>query len=121
MNTFGWTPSRGHRSGNRNRGTGRRCSGTSRADDGCRAFPDPRRRWWRLGRHRARQRARRWSIPGWSTMQTFENLSGGGGGVAIANLIENAESSHGTLDGQFDLLIVIRARAGRDFAELPAT
>ncbi|MBF9042832.1 tripartite tricarboxylate transporter substrate binding protein [Rhodobacterales bacterium HKCCE4037] len=28
---------------------------------------------------------------------SYENLSGGGGGVAIANLIENAESSYGTL------------------------
>jgi putative tricarboxylic transport membrane protein len=28
---------------------------------------------------------------------SFENMSGGGGGVAIANLIENARSSHGTL------------------------
>ncbi len=28
---------------------------------------------------------------------SYENMSGGGGGVAIANLIENARSSHGTL------------------------
>lgn len=28
---------------------------------------------------------------------TYENMSGGGGGVAIGNLIENAASSHGTL------------------------
>ncbi|MBE0412613.1 tripartite tricarboxylate transporter substrate binding protein [Yoonia sp.] len=28
---------------------------------------------------------------------TYENMSGGGGGVAIANLIANANSSHGTL------------------------
>ena len=28
---------------------------------------------------------------------SYENMSGGGGGVAIAHLIENAESNHGTL------------------------
>jgi len=42
---------------------------------------------------------------------TFENLSGGGGGVAIANLIENAESSHGTLMVN-STPIVIRALTG---------
>lgn len=28
---------------------------------------------------------------------TYENMSGGGGGVAIGHLIENADSLHGTL------------------------
>ena len=42
---------------------------------------------------------------------TFENMSGGGGGVAIANLIENARSSHGTLMVN-STPIVIRALTG---------
>lgn len=42
---------------------------------------------------------------------TFENLSGGGGGVAIANLIENAASSEGTLMVN-STPIVIRALTG---------
>ena len=42
---------------------------------------------------------------------TFENMSGGGGGVAIANLIENAASSHGTLMVN-STPIVIRALTG---------
>jgi putative tricarboxylic transport membrane protein len=42
---------------------------------------------------------------------TFENMSGGGGGVAIANLIENASSSHGTLMVN-STPIVIRALTG---------
>ncbi|MCC1480923.1 tripartite tricarboxylate transporter substrate binding protein [Roseibaca sp. Y0-43] len=42
---------------------------------------------------------------------TYENLSGGGGGVAIANLIENAASSHGTLMVN-STPIVIRALTG---------
>jgi putative tricarboxylic transport membrane protein len=42
---------------------------------------------------------------------TYENMSGGGGGVAIANLIENANSSHGTLMVN-STPIVIRALTG---------
>jgi putative tricarboxylic transport membrane protein len=42
---------------------------------------------------------------------TYENMSGGGGGVAIANLIENAASSHGTLMVN-STPIVIRALTG---------
>ncbi|MFO8125492.1 tripartite tricarboxylate transporter substrate binding protein [Yoonia sp.] len=42
---------------------------------------------------------------------TYENMSGGGGGVAIANLIENASSSHGTLMVN-STPIVIRALTG---------
>ncbi len=42
---------------------------------------------------------------------TFENMSGGGGGVAIGNLIENAASSHGTLMVN-STPIVIRALTG---------
>src|SRR6056297_3020799 len=42
---------------------------------------------------------------------TFENMSGGGGGVAIGNLIENASSSHGTLMVN-STPIVIRALTG---------
>jgi putative tricarboxylic transport membrane protein len=42
---------------------------------------------------------------------TYENMSGGGGGVAIANLIENAESSEGTLMVN-STPIVIRALTG---------
>ncbi len=42
---------------------------------------------------------------------TYENLSGGGGGVAIANLIENAASSEGTLMVN-STPIVIRALTG---------
>jgi len=42
---------------------------------------------------------------------SFENMSGGGGGVAIANLIENAASSHGTLMVN-STPIVIRALTG---------
>ncbi|MCL1629049.1 MULTISPECIES: tripartite tricarboxylate transporter substrate binding protein [Roseinatronobacter] len=42
---------------------------------------------------------------------TFENMSGGGGGVAIANLIENAMSSQGTLMVN-STPIVIRALTG---------
>jgi putative tricarboxylic transport membrane protein len=42
---------------------------------------------------------------------TFENMSGGGGGVAIAHLIENAASSHGTLMVN-STPIVIRALTG---------
>ncbi len=42
---------------------------------------------------------------------TFENMSGGGGGVAIANLITNANSSHGTLMVN-STPIVIRALTG---------
>ncbi|WP_439155016.1 tripartite tricarboxylate transporter substrate binding protein [Yoonia sp.] len=42
---------------------------------------------------------------------TYENMSGGGGGVAIANLIENAKSSHGTLMVN-STPIVIRALTG---------
>ena len=42
---------------------------------------------------------------------TYENMSGGGGGVAIANLIENAASNHGTLMVN-STPIVIRALTG---------
>jgi putative tricarboxylic transport membrane protein len=42
---------------------------------------------------------------------TYENLSGGGGGVAIASLIENADSSQGTLMVN-STPIVIRALTG---------
>jgi putative tricarboxylic transport membrane protein len=42
---------------------------------------------------------------------TYENMSGGGGGVAIAHLIENAASSHGTLMVN-STPIVIRALTG---------
>lgn len=42
---------------------------------------------------------------------TYENMSGGGGGVAIGNLIENAASSHGTLMVN-STPIVIRALTG---------
>ncbi|MFZ8958794.1 MAG: tripartite tricarboxylate transporter substrate binding protein, partial [Paracoccaceae bacterium] len=42
---------------------------------------------------------------------TFENMSGGGGGVAIASLIENAASSDGTLMVN-STPIVIRALTG---------
>jgi len=42
---------------------------------------------------------------------TFENMSGGGSGVAIGNLIENAASSHGTLMVN-STPIVIRALTG---------
>jgi len=42
---------------------------------------------------------------------TYENMSGGGGGVAIANLIENAASSEGTLMVN-STPIVIRALTG---------
>lgn len=42
---------------------------------------------------------------------TFENMSGGGGGVAIGHLIENAASSHGTLMVN-STPIVIRALTG---------
>ena len=42
---------------------------------------------------------------------TFENMSGGGGGVAIAHLIENAQSSDGTLMVN-STPIVIRALTG---------
>ncbi|MFV1878159.1 tripartite tricarboxylate transporter substrate binding protein [Nioella sp.] len=42
---------------------------------------------------------------------SFENMSGGGGGVAIAHLIENAESSQGTLMVN-STPIVIRALTG---------
>jgi putative tricarboxylic transport membrane protein len=42
---------------------------------------------------------------------TYENLSGGGGGVAIAHLIENARSSYGTLMVN-STPIVIRALTG---------
>lgn len=42
---------------------------------------------------------------------TFENMSGGGGGVAIANLIENAASNNGTLMVN-STPIVIRALTG---------
>ncbi|SMY08950.1 tripartite tricarboxylate transporter substrate binding protein [Flavimaricola marinus] len=42
---------------------------------------------------------------------TYENMSGGGGGVAIGNLIENADSSHGTLMVN-STPIVIRALTG---------
>ncbi|MBS1302598.1 tripartite tricarboxylate transporter substrate-binding protein [Loktanella sp. SALINAS62] len=42
---------------------------------------------------------------------TYENMSGGGGGVAIANLIENAASSDGTLMVN-STPIVIRALTG---------
>ncbi len=42
---------------------------------------------------------------------TYENMSGGGGGVAIGSLIENASSSHGTLMVN-STPIVIRALTG---------
>lgn len=42
---------------------------------------------------------------------SYENMSGGGGGVAIAHLIENAASSHGTLMVN-STPIVIRALTG---------
>jgi putative tricarboxylic transport membrane protein len=53
---------------------------------------------------------------------TYENLSGGGGGVAIASLIENAASSHGTLMVN-STPIVIRALTGeisQSFRDLTA-
>lgn len=53
---------------------------------------------------------------------TYENLSGGGGGVAIANLIENAASNDGTLMVN-STPIVIRALTGeisQSFRDLTA-
>ena len=53
---------------------------------------------------------------------TYENMSGGGGGVAIAHLIENAASSHGTLMVN-STPIVIRSLTGeiaQSFRDLTA-